>query len=400
MLLPFIFMRLGWRGLKAKGYLKHWKERLGFVTVTQENPVWFHAVSLGETRAAVPLIQALLNKHVPVFITNMTPTGRGAVEKTFGSKVENAYIPYDTLSCVKRFLNRVKPRQAIILETEIWPNLFYETILRDIPIYMVNARLSPKSFHQYTKIRFLMAPLLKSVKVATQSEVDTQRFLHLGAEQVKICGNIKYDVALPSDISIKTISLQQRLGERSIWIAVSTHRGEEDKILTAHRQIQTKVPDALLILVPRHPERFLEVERLCQEQGLSVVRQSQSTPVLPTTDVFLGDTLGQLLLLLSVSQAAFVGGSLEPIGGHNALEAALLKLPITMGPYTFKCTDTVTTLIQAGGLVIVLNPEELAGMITTWLLNPDTAREMGEKAYQVIENNRGVLGRLLDFLDL
>ncbi len=391
-------MRLLWRGRKATGYLHHWKERLGYVVATQKNPVWFHAVSLGETRAAMPLIEALLRQNIPIFITNMTPTGRDAVEKTWGARVEHSYLPYDTPGCVKRFLNRVKPRQAIILETEIWPNVFHETTQCGIPLYIVNARLSSRSFHQYTKIRFLMAPLLKAVKVATQSALDTKRFLHLGVKQVITCGNIKYDMVLSVDISTKMLPLQQRLGMRPIWIAASTHRGEEDKILTAHRIIQTKVPDALLILVPRHPERFLEVERLCQEHSMTVVRQSQFTPVLPTIEVFLGDTLGQLLLLLSVAQAAFVGGSLEPIGGHNALEAALLKLPIAMGPYTFKCMDTVNTLQKAGGLVTVLTATELAEKMIVWLSEPETAKIIGKNAYSVIEKNKGVVGRLLNFL--
>lgn len=401
-LIPFIFLRLWWRGRKSPLYRTKWAERLGWVTPisSDKSPIWFHLVSLGETRAATPLIQAYQKAHPEalVVITNTTPTGYEATRKAFGSRVVQYYFPYDLPSCWARFLKRVHPQKVVIMETEIWPNLLTQLSRRNIAAFIVNGRLSPGSFGRYLKIKNWLQVLLRFVKIAAQSPLDADKFQKIGATHVEMLGNVKYDMDLPAHLAADMGALKMLLGNRPTWIAASTHAGEEALILEAHQKICVHVPDALLVLVPRHPERFKEVATLCASKGMPCVARSQKISVPASCAVFLGDTLGEMLCFLGVSHAACVGGSFASIGGHNTLEPALLHVPVCVGPHTFNFVDITKALFEAGGLVKVDSSETLSETIVQWLQNPPLAAQVGEKAFQVIAQNRGAVERIVRFI--
>ncbi len=402
--LPLVFMRLWWRGRKNPGYREHLSERLGILPFTLQNSIWLHAVSLGESIAAKPLIEKLLATYpdLPMLITHTTPTGRAWIAKNFSpqiqaSKLYHAYLPYDTPCFIQKFLKRTQPKILILIETELWPNLLYVTHQVGIPSLLANARLSERSFKRYQKAIGITPLMLQSLShIAAQHHNDAQRFQQLGypSAQISITGSMKFDMRLPLDLETRRDQLQA-LGVkgRPIWIAASTHLGEENMMLEAHHQILKSHSQALLLLVPRHPERFIEVEGLIQNSHLSYQSKSSQAEILPKTQVLLGDTLGELLIYYACSDIAFVGGSLKPIGGHNLLEPAALALPLLTGPHFHNFQAITANLVQQGAAQVITNAQTLAESVIELLDHPSLQTQMGDIARSCFLQNQGATDR-------
>ena len=395
--MPFVFLRLLWRSRRVPEYRKRWAERLGHCPYRLEKSIWVHAVSVGETLAAVPLIKALLQEfpQCPLVVTNMTPTGALRVKAALQETVKQVYVPYDVPKAVGLFLKRINPQIAIVMETELWPNLFASCHERHIPVVVLNARLSQQSARGYGYVPHLTRTIFTAIHhLAAQTAMDAERFIKLGLspEKVTVTGNLKFDLELPADLSMRSEMLRNELGkERPIWIAASTHQGEEEIALAAHRLILKKYPSALLILVPRHPDRFAGVASLVKQQGFHVVRRSSSETCSLQTQVYLGDTMGELLLLYAAADVAFVAGSFAQVGGHNMLEPAALRKPIVTGPVLFNFVEISRMLVKAKGMIIVQNPEALAQEIERFFANQKYRDFTGGQAYQVVHANRGAL---------
>lgn len=401
---PFVFLRLLWRSRRTPDYRKRWAERIGFSPHRMDKCIWVHAVSVGETIAAIPLIKALKASypHIPLLVTNMTPTGAARVKAAFGDNVLQSYIPYDLPSAVSRFLQRVNPLVCVVMETELWPNQFAICKNRHIPIVVTNARLSEKSAKGYESIGAVTREMLTAVnELASQGHADAERFIKLGMpkEKVTVTGNLKFDLELPQDLATKSETLRQQLGkDRLIWIAASTHPTEEEIILAAHKKIREKNPSALLILVPRHPDRFDAVAQLVEQQGLKVARRSRSEVCTSETNVYLGDTMGELLLMYSVCDVAFVAGSFAQIGGHNMLEASALGKPVVTGPQLYNFAEISQMLLSAEGMLKVRNGDELADKVNQFFADENYRKKVGENGLRVVEQNRGSLKKQLDLI--
>ena len=401
---PLIPLRLLWRGRRERGYLKHWGERLALGPAPATGALWIHAVSVGEMRAAQPLIQALRDAHpdAPLLLTCMTPTGRATAESLYGSFARIVYLPYDYAGSMHRFMRRARPRVGILMETELWPNLVHAAARGQVPIVLANARLSERSARGYARFAGLTGPMLAEMNlIAVQTEVEAERFRSLGArpECVQVTGSIKFDLKIDEQLQPRAKALREQWGaeQRPVWIAASTHEGEDALILEAHRQLLQVHGDALLILVPRHPERFDAVYALCRDQ-FATVRRSLGTPVNGQTAVLLGDTMGELLFLYALADIAFVGGSLVATGGHNPLEPAALALPVVMGPHVFNFLEITAMLREAGALQQVDDAEGLAGAIRRLIELPQDARRMGLAGKAVMQANQGALDRLVQAL--
>jgi len=403
-LLPLIPIRLYLRSRKNPAYLTNWQERFShYHTPILKNAIWIHAVSLGEAIAAIPLIKELKNnypnKHIVV--TTMTPTGREKIKTTFSDQVSLFYAPYDYPGAVQRFLNYTNPNLLIIMETELWPNILHYTAKRHIPIFLVNARLSPSSFRGYSHVKFFMREMFSDINtVLAQSKEDGDRFLDLGLDPKKliISGNIKFDIDISKNIDVEAKNLVDRLKldtNRPIWIAASTHRGEEEKILISAKQILIAYPNSLLILVPRHPERFDEVAILCKKQGFSIARYSENSICLPNTQIFIGDTIGKLLPFYKIANVAFVGGSLVPVGGHNLLEPAALNIPIITGSNLVNFKEISNLLSHSQALIVVKNETELAINIIELFSDTEKCKNLAAAASKVIIQNKGALNKIL-----
>ncbi|MBK9132148.1 MAG: lipid IV(A) 3-deoxy-D-manno-octulosonic acid transferase [Gammaproteobacteria bacterium] len=405
LLLPFVLLRLLRRGLRAPAYLRRWPERFGrFPRTPPPGAIWIHAVSVGETIAAFPLVRALQQRHPqrPIIFTTTTPTGSERVTREFGAGVLHGYLPYDLPGAVARFLARTRPALAVILETELWPNMYAACSARGIPLIVANARLSARSAAGYRRVARLARATLEQVTlVAAQGEADAERFLALGAsrDRVRVTGNLKFDLAVAPDLGERGQALRDGWGERRpVWIAASTHDGEEALALEAHARARGQIPDLLLLLVPRHPERFDRVAELCRTHGMPVVRRSEQRPCAPDTAVYLGDSMGELMLLYAAADVAFVGGSLVPSGGHNPLEPAALARPVLHGPHVFNFSEICRLLREAGGSREVNDAGELAGAVIDLLRHPEQAADMGKRAHGVVLRNRGALERLLGMI--
>ncbi|UTV27900.1 lipid IV(A) 3-deoxy-D-manno-octulosonic acid transferase [Photobacterium atrarenae] len=387
---------------------KRWPEHFGWTPPPKaDHPVWIHAVSVGETLAVTPLIKQLKATHptLPILLTTTTPTGAEQAAK-LGELVEHRYMPLDFSWAVKRFLQIVRPRALYIMETELWPNTLAATHDAGIPITVMNARLSERSCQRYAKVQSLFTQLARHItRVLCQHQDDAARFARLGLrpEQLCVTGSIKFDITPAVDLPEQAASLRQQLGrKRPIWIAASTHRGEDEQVLQAHQTLMAQYPEALLILVPRHPERFHPVFEQCQSQGFTVVRRTSRQPVAATTQVYLADTMGEMMLLLASSDVAFIGGSLigDRVGGHNLLEPAALARPVLTGPSYFNFTDITQQLIAAEGAAIVANSEHLAQQLIALFAQPVLQAQMGQAALAVVQRNQGALSRTLAALDL
>ena len=389
------------RGLGNRSYLDRLGQRFGSGFPKTDGCIWIHDVSVGEVQAAVPLVHALQSRYPDqsLLITTVTPTGAARVKALFGDEVLHTYIPFEFPHAIKRFFERLRPDVAMIMETEIWPNLYRGCGIRDIPLVLVSARISPRSTPGYRRLLPLISETLShGIIIAAQSQADADRFLQLGASSVRtwVTGNIKFDVETDPGVATRGSELRSALfGVRPVWIAASTHDGEEQQVLDAHRELQKHYPDILLLLVPRHPERFASVRDLVVRSDFSVVARTDEESCRTSTDVFLVDTMGEVPLFYAASDVAFVGGSLVPVGGHNLLEPAAQGLPIVTGPHIFNALDIAEKFVDLGACRMVNNSEELAGMVGRLISDVDEAAELGERGRQVLETNRGALERLL-----
>jgi len=400
-----MLLRLLWRSRNNAAYRQRWKERFSWCDNLPHNPIWIHAVSVGEVQATENLVKQLLEAYPnkPILITTTTPTGAARVEKLFAGRVSHCYMPFDLPWLVGTFLNRLQPTILIIIETEIWPNLLVACRQRNIPTLLANARLSSRSAKGYQRFSSLTSEALNNLTmIAAQSAESARRFTDLGASptQVEEIGSIKFDTHLPAELRQQANALRQTFGtKRHIWIAASTHEGEEEQLLAAHKQIRQLIPDALLILVPRHLERFETVAKLIRDTGFSLTRRTQHKASNSNTEVFLGDTMGELPMLLATADLAFIGGSLVQRGGHNILEPAALGLPITFGPHMFNFGEISQLFLKQQAAYQVESADQLAKIVTEWLQQPELRKEIGERGLALIEENRGALLRLRQIID-
>lgn len=406
--LPLVAIRLWLRARKAPAYAKRIGERFSYGMPTlQPGGIWVHAVSVGESIAAAPMIRALLQRYptLPITVTCMTPTGSERIQALFANepRIQHCYLPYDLPCAAARFLDRAQPKLAVIMETELWPNHIHQCAKRGIAVALANGRLSERSARGYGRFSKLTAPMLAEMSLfAVQTEAEAQRFRDLGArpETVEVTGSIKFDLTIDPQLLQRAAELrsQWQALERPVWIAASTHEGEDEVVLNAHRRLLANHPDALLILVPRHPERFNSVFELCQGEGFATVRRSTGTNVDAQTSVLLGDTMGELLFLYALADSAFVGGSLVANGGHNLLEPAALAKPVICGPHLFNFLDIAAQLREAGALAEVDDAEGLAVEVQRLFELPRDAQRMAEAGLAVMRRNQGALQRLLDGL--
>jgi len=406
--LPLVALRLWLRARKAPAYARRVGERFARgLPVLRPDGIWVHAVSVGESIAAAPMIRALLAKYpqLPITVTCMTPTGSERIKALFADepRIQHCYLPYDLPWAAARFLDAARPKLAVIMETELWPNHIHQCAKRGIPVALANARLSARSAKGYGRFARLTRPMLEEMSlIAVQTEAEAERFRQLGArpECVEVTGSIKFDLSIDPQLLVRAAELrgQWQAQERPVWIAASTHEGEDAVVLAAHRQLLGNYPNALLILVPRHPERFDSVFALCQEQGFATVRRSSGEPVSAQTSVLLGDTMGELLFLYALADSAFVGGSLVPNGGHNLLEPAALCKPVLSGPHLFNFLEIAALMREAGALQEVEDAEGLAVAVQRLFELPRDAQKMGEAGLKVMRANQGALQRLLDGL--
>lgn len=364
-----------------------------------------HSVSVGETLAAIPLVRALRHRYplLPITVTTMTPTGSERVQSAFGKDVHHVYLPYDLPGSMHRFLDQVSPKLVIVMETELWPNLIKSLHQRAIPLVVANARLSARSAAGYKKFsRFTRTIMQRITLIAAQNEEDGARFLELGLKrnQLAVTGSLKFDISVTPELAVRALTLRSQWApRRQVWIATSTHDGEEALLLQAHRQLLTSFPDLLLILVPRHPERFALARDMTLKAGMSFIMRSSGEIPSSSTQVVIGDTMGELMLLYGIADLAFVGGSLVPRGGHNPLEAAAHAIPVLMGPHIFNFKDICSKLAEDGGLITVTDTDSLVKEVTTLLTDEDYRRYYGRHAVEVLHQNQGALQRLLHLLE-
>lgn len=393
------------RGVINSSYLDRFGQRFGFGYPRLERCIWIHAVSVGEVQAAVPLIHAIRERFPehPTLISTVTPTGAARVRALFGDSVSHCYIPFEMPLAVDNFFGRVNPELALIMETEIWPNLYRGCGERDIPLILVSARISPRSVDSYQRLLPLFRKTLShGIIIAAQSEADAERFRSLGASPVRtwVTGNIKFDIELPADLAGQGDELRRNVfGQRPVWVAASTHDQEEQQVLDAHRQLQESIPDLLLVLVPRHPERFPQVRDIIRKKSFECVARTDKRRCEPGTEVFLGDTMGEVPLFYAASDIAFVGGSLVPIGGHNMLEPAALGLPVISGPHVFNAQEIADMFVDLGACRMITNAGELAGAVAELITHPEEAAVLGGKGLEIVQRNRGALKRLLGLLE-
>lgn len=405
--LPLIGLRLWWRGRKAPAYRERIGERFAVgLPRFRQGGIWLHAVSVGESIAAAPVVRALQERYpdLPITVTCMTPTGSERICAMFGDSVQHCYLPYDLPCRARKFLQLLQPKLVIVMETELWPNHIDQCARRGIPVVLANARLSERSARGYGRFPKLTAPMLAQLDgIAVQTQVEAERFLTLGArpEAVQVTGSIKFDLKVGPQLLEQAVQLRQSWSnpQRPVWVAASTHDGEDLPVVQAHRELLPDHPEALLILVPRHPERFAAVKQLCEQQGMSLVQRSTGARIEARHQVLLGDTMGEMLQLLALSDVAFVGGSLVPHGGHNVLEPAALGKPVLSGPHVFNFLDIVGQMRDASALREVRDADELAAAVAKLWSDPSDYQAMQAAGQQVLKANQGALERLLQVID-
>lgn len=411
--LPLVIVRLLWRSLKAPAYRARMDERLGFYRQLQPPSapvIWVHAVSVGEAEAVFPLIKQLQQRFAQhqFLMTTTTPTGSARVLAVMGADVLHVYLPYDVPAAIQRFMAYFQPVAAIMVETEIWPNLFAACERQQLPLYIINARLSEKSLRGYSRLSGWMCQILRPVTlVAAQTEADAQRFRQLGvaSERVAVLGNIKFDIPVMDEVLAQGQRLRQELFQgRFVWVIASTHKGEEQIFLQLWAQLKCIAPDLLLVFVPRHPERFPEVRQLCRQHGLTV---QMRTEVAELTDeqrtqlpeVFIVDTLGELKMFYAAADLAFVGGSLVPVGGHNILEAAAAGVPILFGPYMSNFKLIAEGILTLQGARQCQDAAALLQEFESLYANPALRNELHTQATVFVARNRGAMQRVLQVLE-
>jgi len=408
LLLPIILLALLFRSLSNRQYRQRFSERLGFIPKSyQKNGIIVHAASVGEVIALTPVIEQLLQTYpeLPITITTFTPTGSAQVKKRFSSQVQHSYLPLDILPCTQLFLTRLQPKLMIFMETELWPNLINQCAKKQIKLLLINGRLSTKSMKSYAKISPLITPTLnKFDKILCQSQDNLSNFLQLGAhnERCLVSGNLKFDISINATILEKKMQLTTLLPtHRQRWLVASTHQGDEEIALTAFKEIKALFPTLLLVLVPRHPERFNSVEKLCLSHDFTLLKRSKNTPV-ESQDIWLLDTLGELMAAYSLADIVTMGGSFSHIGGHNPLEPALFKKPIVVGSDMSNFTEVLQQLKQLQGIVQLPTNQtstgqslQLAKAIIKLLQDKPQAELLGQQAHQVVINSQGASARTL-----
>jgi 3-deoxy-D-manno-octulosonic-acid transferase len=407
LLLPFAFAWMFWRTLRQTGHADKLGERFGSSPFLPSNEIiWLHGASVGEIRAMAPLVKALhrdLPKH-PLLVTSFTGTGRAQAQAMFGAQALVAQVPYDVPFCVNRWLKCVSPVMGIIMETEIWPNLYAACARRHIPLLLLSARLSERGLQRFRRMpRLVRAALTNTTAIAAQTARDADGFRQLGAphDRLSVMGNLKFDLQLPDTLKQEGRSLRTNLfGKSTVIVAGSTREGEEVQVLSAYRELLSKHPNCVLVLAPRHPERTNAVADLIKGQGYVCRRRSAGEIPLKSGEVLLLDTLGELTHFYAAGHVAFVGGSLVPVGGHNLLEPAALGLPVLAGPHLENVRDIAEMLKNAGGLIAVNDAKNL-GEAFVWLVgNPSTRQHIGQAALQTVSANRGALEKALKLIDL
>ena len=403
---PLVLLRLLWRSIKAPAYRERWLERLGLFTPPGAwGGLWIHAVSVGEVQAVLPLIRQLLadNPGLPITVTTTTPTGSARVVEQLGEQVFHVYFPYDLPLALTGFIRRVRPRALLMVETEIWPNLLHSCRRHGVYTLLANARLSARSAQRYARLgRFTRDTFSHIDCIAAQTEADAARFRALGvaADRVFVTGSIKFDIRIPASLEEQVEVLRREWGGRPVWVAGSTHEGEDELVLQAHHQVLSSFPNALLILVPRHPERFERVAGLCKREHLKLARRSRHGSYGTQTQVYLGDTMGELPVVIGSADVAFIGGSLVPTGGHNMLEAAAQGVAVCFGPHVFNFAAISELLVAEGAARRVGDEVELAQQVIAWFRDASARAEAGENGRRVVRQNRGALARLIGLLPL
>ncbi len=410
LLAPLVFAIALFRGLRDRSHWSNLRERFGWGLFADGAPsIWLHAVSLGEVTAAASLVRALRARYpaIPFVLSTATATGRARAQALFGDEIGIRFLPYDTPGSVRRFLKRIRPRLAIIMETELWPNLLHECRRCGVPVVFASARLTPKSVARYRRIGALIrGALSENTLVAAQTPEDAERFIAIGADRSRthVIGNVKFDIELGDSIIEKGRQLRARyIGPRPVWIAGSTHGGEEEQLLDAHAalqggQAQALPAQALLMLVPRHPQRFESVSNLLVRRGIRFDRRSVADAVRPEAQVLLVDTVGELAALYAAADVAFVGGSLVPVGGHNLLEPAALGVPVVTGPYNANSKEIARLLVEGGGAVEVQDAAALVEVLRKFLADPALRQQVGARGREFVERHRGSVARLLDLI--
>lgn len=397
LLLPLLVLYLAFRSIKSPDYRYRWGERFGLAKLKQSD-LLIHSVSMGETLAAIPLINAI-RQHYPqmtITVTTTSPTGSAEVVKALGSNVQHCYLPFDIAICVNRFLSQLSPKQIVIMETELWPNLIHQASKQGVKVMLANARLSEKSAGQYSKRMKLSQPMLQSLDIiAAQSPQTAERFIELGVSpsRVSVCGSLKFDLTLPEDKIIEAKILRQQWRDMSapIWVAGSVHPGEFDAMIQAHKRLLASKPEALLVMVPRHPEQFNAAAEKILASGLSLARRSLQDKVSSSTQILLGDTMGELLTFYGAADQAFIGGTLINNGGHNPLEAAAFGLPVYVGPNHWDFAEITKLLEDAGALKVIVSADELAEDLIAKFNDKLIYQTASDAGLRVVDTNKGAL---------
>lgn len=401
---PFLLLVMWKRSLKLPDYRRRLGERYGIysrLAAPLPGGMVIHAASVGEVIAATPLIRALQARypHLALTVTTVTPTGSARVKAAFGEQVTHVYLPYDLPFAVRRFLHFIQPRLFVVIETELWPNLIREIRQQQIPFVIANARLSPRSATRYGWIQPQVRHMLNEISlILAQDSISAERYLGLGfpSERLVNTGNLKFDITITAEkrAEVDRVAAQLGIAHRPVWIAGSTHEGEEKWVLDAHRQLREQHPDLLLILVPRHPERFDAVAQLIKKSGLSYVRRTEHSPLGADISVLLGDTMGEMMLLYGLAQIAFVGGSLVKHGGHNPLEPIAFDIPVISGMFTFNFPEIFAKLREVNGVIEVASSAEALGEAVDYLLTqPNQGRAISQAGFSVLHENQGALER-------
>jgi 3-deoxy-D-manno-octulosonic-acid transferase len=405
--LPFLPLRLWWRGRREPGYRAHIGERFGWYRRDSARRaadiIWIHAVSLGETRAAAPLIERIARERstATILLTHMTATGRETGRALYGDRVIQVWLPYDVPFAVRAFLDHFAPRVGVLIETEMWPNLAAKCRRRGVPLFVVNARLSARSAAGYSRIASLSRPMLQSFAgVAAQTALDAERLTNLGARDVAIVGNLKFDIVIPETARSLGREFRTRASGRPIWVAGSTREGEETLIFDALAGTAGHAlpGNALTIIVPRHPQRFATVAQLLRSRNIAFVRRSENERVPPDTSIMLGDSIGEMFAYYAAADVAFVGGSLLPLGGQNLIEPIALGVPTLVGPHTFNFAEASAQAIDAGAALRVTDANELIAQVARLLSDPGAREHMRTSANMFCAVHRGAADRLWAWL--
>ena len=405
LMLPLICLHLLYKSLNDNNYLRRINERFGFNgSPLNAGVIWIHAVSYGEVKAASSLVYELIKRYPKkqILLTTYTPTGSALIQELFGDTVRHVYLPYDLNGAVARFFQWANPEISIIIETELWPNFFHYCGKLDVPLVLASACVSNKSIKLYRMLlRLFQEAVSHGIVIGAQTEEEANKFISVGASESRtfVTGNIKFDYTTPDGLVEKATKFKQEFAlDKKIWVAGSTHKGEEKIILDAHKRIMEVYPDTLLIIAPRRPERFQSVYNLIDKRGFSCVLRSKEVQISETTQVMLADTMGELPMYYSASSVSFVGGSLLKTGGHNLLEPASLGTPIITGPILFGVEEIANMLQANGALEIINDAEELSKIVCQLLSDSDQRKKMTKAARKVLDKNKGSVQKLLSLI--